>query len=92
MACSRVESEPHQFFSNTSSPDLDEGGGKRILVLHPMYAASHVLTLRSLARSLVARGHQVSCSTPEGGGEKTRHIYEVHKENRRIVDPFFVLE
>ncbi|XP_045102512.1 UDP-glucuronosyltransferase 2A3-like isoform X2 [Portunus trituberculatus] len=60
MACSRAESEPHQFSNATSSPDLDEGGGKRILVLHPMYAASHVLTLRSLARSLVARGHQVT--------------------------------
>ncbi|MPC52392.1 UDP-glucuronosyltransferase 1-8 [Portunus trituberculatus] len=76
MACSRAESEPHQFSNATSSPDLDEGGGKRILVLHPMYAASHVLTLRSLARSLVARGHQVSRCTPEGvGGKEAMHLH-----------------
>ncbi|XP_064102909.1 UDP-glucuronosyltransferase 2A3-like [Macrobrachium nipponense] len=31
----------------------------RILVLHPMYAASHVLTLRALATALVGQGHQV---------------------------------
>ncbi|XP_068242837.1 UDP-glucosyltransferase 2-like [Palaemon carinicauda] len=31
----------------------------RILVLHPMYAASHVLTLRALAKALVGQGHQV---------------------------------
>ncbi|KAG7177005.1 UDP-glucuronosyltransferase 2B7-like, partial [Homarus americanus] len=37
-----------------------ENGGKRVLMLHPMYAASHVLTLRSLARALVAKGHQVT--------------------------------
>lgn len=30
-----------------------------ILVLHPMYAASHVLTLRALATALVEQGHQV---------------------------------
>nr|XP_053635148.1 UDP-glucuronosyltransferase 2B19-like [Cherax quadricarinatus] len=38
----------------------DEFGEKRVLILHPMYAASHVLTLRSLAKALVARGHQVT--------------------------------
>ncbi|XP_042877104.1 UDP-glucuronosyltransferase 2A3-like [Penaeus japonicus] len=32
----------------------------KILVLHPMYAASHVLTLRALAKGLVARGHEVT--------------------------------
>ncbi|XP_071539169.1 UDP-glucuronosyltransferase 2A3-like [Panulirus ornatus] len=40
----------------------DSGGAgvKRVLILHPMHAASHVLTLRALARALVANGHQVT--------------------------------
>ncbi|XP_076050398.1 UDP-glucuronosyltransferase 2A3-like [Oratosquilla oratoria] len=32
----------------------------KVLVLHPMYAVSHVLTLRSLSMELVKRGHQVT--------------------------------
>lgn len=58
--CSEVKTTSRQP-SVSSSVEVDDGTGKRILILHPMYAASHVLTLRALARSLVARGHQVSC-------------------------------
>ena len=31
----------------------------KILILHPLYSGSHVLTLRSLAESLAQRGHQI---------------------------------
>lgn len=34
-------------------------GNMRFLVLHPMHATSHVLTLRTLVRALVNKGHQV---------------------------------
>ncbi|XP_053635368.1 UDP-glucuronosyltransferase 2A3-like [Cherax quadricarinatus] len=35
-------------------------GGMRVLVLHPIAAGSHVLTLRALCQALVAKGHQVT--------------------------------
>ncbi|XP_050724390.1 UDP-glucuronosyltransferase 2A3-like isoform X3 [Eriocheir sinensis] len=59
--CSEVNTTSHKPVNATkSSAEREEGAGRRILILHPMYAASHVLTLRALARSLVARGHQVT--------------------------------
>lgn len=33
--------------------------GANILIIHPLYSGSHVLTLRSVAESLTARGHHV---------------------------------
>lgn len=33
--------------------------GAKILILHPIYSGSHVLTLRSVAESLSQRGHQI---------------------------------
>jgi hypothetical protein len=33
--------------------------GARILIVHPLYSGSHVLTLRSVAESLTQRGHHV---------------------------------
>lgn len=33
--------------------------GSNILVIHPMYAASHVLTIRTLSKNLVSQGHKV---------------------------------
>lgn len=59
--CSEVNTTSQQQLLNaTSSAEGEDGVARRILILHPMYAASHVLTMRALARSLVARGHQVS--------------------------------
>ena len=31
-----------------------------VLVLHPMYAGSHVITLHSVATQLLTRGHRVT--------------------------------
>lgn len=33
--------------------------GARILIIHPIYSGSHVLTLRSVAESMTQRGHHV---------------------------------
>jgi len=33
--------------------------GAKILIVHPLYSGSHVLTLRSVAESLTQRGHHV---------------------------------
>ncbi len=33
--------------------------GANILIIHPLYSGSHVLTLRSVAESLTTRGHNV---------------------------------
>jgi len=33
--------------------------GSKILILHPLYSGSHVLTLRNVAESLAARGHSI---------------------------------
>lgn len=33
--------------------------GANILILHPIYSGSHVLTLSSVAESLSQRGHQI---------------------------------
>lgn len=71
--CNEVRTASHSHVNTTSSnTEREEGAGRRILILHPMYAASHVLTLRALARSLVARGHQVSVwSFPMGDKRKS---------------------
>ena len=34
--------------------------GLNILVVHPLYAGSHVLTLHTLSKELLAKGHTVS--------------------------------
>ena len=34
--------------------------GLNILVVHPLYAGSHVLTLHRLSKELLAKGHTVS--------------------------------
>ena len=34
--------------------------GLNILVVHPLYAGSHVLTLHTLSKELLAKGHKVS--------------------------------
>lgn len=37
--------------------EFSEAG--KILIVHPMYTGSHVLTLRTVAESLTKRGHQI---------------------------------
>jgi hypothetical protein len=34
--------------------------GLRVLVVHPLYAGSHVLTLQAVTEELLARGHAVT--------------------------------
>ena len=34
--------------------------GLNILVVHPLYAGSHVLTLHTLSKELLAKGHTVT--------------------------------
>ena len=36
----------------------------KILIMHPMTAASHTLALRALAHNLVKKGHEVSENIP----------------------------
>ncbi|CAL4125592.1 unnamed protein product [Meganyctiphanes norvegica] len=39
---------------------LSVASGGNVLLMHPMYAASHVLALRTLTKELTTRGHQVT--------------------------------
>ncbi len=38
---------------------IKEAAGSKILILHPLYSGSHVLTMRSVAEALAQRGHYI---------------------------------
>jgi hypothetical protein len=50
----------HVFINIHTATTSDFEGPSSVLILHPIYAGSHVLTLQSIATRLLATGHQVS--------------------------------